>query len=141
MLPTTRQCQEIHHPGKTLSVPTHTNIFTFKHSIYTFYRYVLLTQCSTKSRNSSYSEETKKKRNSVFSKCPPDVVQVWWVGLLTLTRGTLKAKGSMVVLPSRMALATSTPRTLHSVLGRKHNPCDDTIWAFVNTIYMVSISK
>ena len=44
-------------------------------------------------------------------------------GCLTLTRGTLKATGSMVVLVSMSATAISTSRTLHSVLGRKAKPC------------------
>ena len=42
---------------------------------------------------------------------------------LPLTRGTLKTTGSMVLLVSISATATSTLRTLHSVLGRKARPC------------------
>lgn len=46
-----------------------------------------------------------------------------WCSWLTLTRGTLKATGSMLVLVSMTPTATSTSRTLHSVLGRKAKPC------------------
>lgn len=41
---------------------------------------------------------------------------------LTLTRGTLKATGSMVDLVSISATAISTSCTLHWVLGRKAKP-------------------
>lgn len=47
---------------------------------------------------------------------------------LTLTRGTLKATGSMVDLVSISATAISTSRTLHSVLGRKAKPWTKDKW-------------
>lgn len=50
-------------------------------------------------------------------------VSTGWCSWLTLTRGTLKATGSTVLLVSMSPTAISTSCTLHSVLGRKAKPC------------------
>lgn len=55
-------------------------------------------------------------------------VPAGWRCCLTLTRGTLKATGSMVDLVSISATAISTLCTLHSVLGRKAKPWTKDKW-------------
>lgn len=56
-----------------------------------------------------------------------------WLSSLTRTRGTLKATGSMVVLLSLTALATSTSRISQAVFVKKHKACPHKTTVLIST--------